>query len=1237
MPRISEKTSSHKSNLKQHKKFPTSSPTSIPTEIGSTGGNSTFQPIYLDDEVLSPNISNSAARLGIARSSYDSNPTSRTSDFTTTGSGVDFSSVLHRSRLGHNIQQNHIQNNYNYSHPHRLNRPQDSGGQIQSQAPQVPNNYSSAPQQQPIQRQPQMPFLEPRIAAADMDHTPYNRVQDDLYLSDEAIEEDADAKSIGGKSTKSTKSSKSVNSKSQKKKRSKSPFRNALNFFHRGGGSGSSSNSKKQQQQAQLENEKQKQISEKQQTFQQHQQQKQYLLQHQKRSLLSTGQDSLSTLGVDSIDGSMDLHASITNQVERAMYKQTSNEFASELSREEAFDHSRFFLPAQQASVDDYYNQPHFFQNRDQNQPMKRNVRRRQIFHHNQSTSAFSSSPSFAAWPPATTAPLPPVVESQPTLRPKSEPSNLLSASGIKAKKKNGIGIAPPPKNTPRIIVPSSSVDNNADYLKSDQTKFTIFVLLIQPKNRIFELIRIHYDPSMTTLKQLVEMIPENCTDKELSTQPYLGFCRPNARSSSNKALTNLSLTASVMARDGSCARIACGEVLAAIPEGFTYKETQVLAKHIMKNPKMQKLLSKKKKRSPLSLSRNKRSTVNAADEEDITSYTYNESKTGGSGGHLGITPRKSSSSPDTEAVAPSAVYSSSRSVQSTTSLPISAPSSPAMDKKEKERQKLQEKIRSSVSLTSDRSRNRASSGGNGNDGNRDRGGSGDVSCCSSITTTATPTRKKEGIDRRTSALHVVTNLEMKDKLHNLNSPVRPNRKNAENRIASPVASERKLDKFLESPKRKVESYLVNPGRKVESYLVSPGRTGRKINEYPNTIPEDEASESGLPNTGSQRKLDRYLEETSKKKSSSLFAKRDKKNAVNRLIVDNDDVSQNLASGQIHLDVNQLEDIKREAAEAAKAAAKIAAEAAFSKKMQELVQTLDLPEDEKNCLLDDDDASYYSAMSSAMSVAMSPLTSDASCDFPVNISITEQSPRAPSEVRLMGSQGARTCASEIKVISPFAPPSGAVLLSPLASQQMSHQGPKGKFSDVSSPPPPLSASTPDTVEIAKQASLHHSISTSSLTCTQSVSDDDYTELSLIAETMEGFRELAMEKVSRFVGKKTKTFGKVPSKSLKRKLHLKVMSMVCMVFLVSQGLSGMDENDDINNLSRELVFKDESAVSSTHDVVGNMGGDLKKFSLVDLQLVMLFFFVLMKGQKFLSKAKPLKRKRRTWKSRVIPVD
>lgn len=280
-------------------------------------------------------------------------------------------------------------------------------------------------------------------------------------------------------------------------------------------------------------------------------------------------------------------------------------------------------------------------------------------------------------------------------------------------------------------------------------------------------------------------------------------------------------------------------------------------------------------------------------------------------------------------------------------------------------------------------------------------------------------------------------------------------------------------------------------------------------------------------------------------------------------------------------------------------------------------------EDEKNCSPDDDDMSYYSAMSTDMdmSMEMSPFTHEAisyettSCDFPADIFILDP-PRA-LETRHMGNQDTQAYTSEMKVISPLAPPSTAMLLYNLPSQMS--QELKESTSVISYPPPPLSVSTYDTIETGEQDDFYNSMNS---TYTQASSDDDYTETTEIAETMETFHEVAINKVSKFIAKNKRSIREVPSKLLKRKLHLKIMSVVCILFLASQSLSGAD---GINN--------DESILPP----ISEADDTLKKFSIMDLRNILLWFLLLINGQKLLSRTEPQRRERRTWKSRRTPVN
>jgi hypothetical protein len=153
--------------------------------------------------------------------------------------------------------------------------------------------------------------------------------------------------------------------------------------------------------------------------------------------------------------------------------------------------------------------------------------------------------------------------------------------------KGSGLGITPPPtrSKSSRLIVPYVNPPSN--------DKYTIFILVIQPSAKLFELVRVNYHPATATIKDLLDLVPGSVTEEHLKHQKHIGFCRPKGSSSSSRSIMNACMTASVMARDGTCARILCGELLIAIPEDYSGKEVQMISSRILSMPKMQRLLSK--------------------------------------------------------------------------------------------------------------------------------------------------------------------------------------------------------------------------------------------------------------------------------------------------------------------------------------------------------------------------------------------------------------------------------------------------------------------------------------------------------------------------------------------------------------------------------------------------------------------------------------------------------------------
>jgi len=148
---------------------------------------------------------------------------------------------------------------------------------------------------------------------------------------------------------------------------------------------------------------------------------------------------------------------------------------------------------------------------------------------------------------------------------------------------------------------------------------FKVFVLLILPKSKIFELIQVMYSPVTTTVGDLLQMIPENATEPALGQATYLGFCRPkdghelnqmNILASNDQSekegegqdkkegddddddnKKNESSSTSSSSLAPGCANILQGEILVAIPKGFDGPTCARLTQPILSNRKLMKLM----------------------------------------------------------------------------------------------------------------------------------------------------------------------------------------------------------------------------------------------------------------------------------------------------------------------------------------------------------------------------------------------------------------------------------------------------------------------------------------------------------------------------------------------------------------------------------------------------------------------------------------------------------------------
>lgn len=161
---------------------------------------------------------------------------------------------------------------------------------------------------------------------------------------------------------------------------------------------------------------------------------------------------------------------------------------------------------------------------------------------------------------------------------------------------------------------PRPSIERSASHdgvLGAPNASFKIFLLLLNPHAKIFELIQVIYAPSVTTVGDVLSMIPGNATEPALGSLSYIGLCRPK----DGIEITDLQLMASGSHCKASCARIILGEIMVAIPAGFTGETCAKLAVPILKNQRIQVLLKRsdplgiKRKSSTSSSSRRSRSS----------------------------------------------------------------------------------------------------------------------------------------------------------------------------------------------------------------------------------------------------------------------------------------------------------------------------------------------------------------------------------------------------------------------------------------------------------------------------------------------------------------------------------------------------------------------------------------------------------------------------------------------------
>jgi len=133
---------------------------------------------------------------------------------------------------------------------------------------------------------------------------------------------------------------------------------------------------------------------------------------------------------------------------------------------------------------------------------------------------------------------------------------------------------------------------------------YKIFILLLDPSSRIFELVAVEYAAKTATLRLVLSLIPQAATESNLANLPIYALCRPCGQGTE---LTNLDALASNFSSRRSSVqmqrqnqnqnkqqpRIKHGEILLAVPNGYSGQACVRMAQPILRNERMMRLLSR--------------------------------------------------------------------------------------------------------------------------------------------------------------------------------------------------------------------------------------------------------------------------------------------------------------------------------------------------------------------------------------------------------------------------------------------------------------------------------------------------------------------------------------------------------------------------------------------------------------------------------------------------------------------
>jgi len=150
---------------------------------------------------------------------------------------------------------------------------------------------------------------------------------------------------------------------------------------------------------------------------------------------------------------------------------------------------------------------------------------------------------------------------------------------------RGGAGIIPIDRSSSKEVALSESLQQHhtshrRHERKSSSRKNTVYLLLLDPEQKIFELCSIRYDPKTSTVGTIIDKIRVHATEPNLAVLKYSTLVRPD----DGKEFSRLG-------DDYKRVDIEDSEVLVAVPDGFKPSKCRKIAVPILRDPKLDKLL----------------------------------------------------------------------------------------------------------------------------------------------------------------------------------------------------------------------------------------------------------------------------------------------------------------------------------------------------------------------------------------------------------------------------------------------------------------------------------------------------------------------------------------------------------------------------------------------------------------------------------------------------------------------